>query len=240
MVARGRLIESGSFRMTKSPIVTLDEPEIRDLVLTHTGLARALAWQVHQRLPKYIDLEDIIGYANLGLVRAAKRFDPGRGVSFVTFAHPLIKGAILDAIKGSSWFDRADFGASRYRDLEDRERAIVDVSKTDALRGQCGWLRRLSARLAVQTLLTCGTSPERGPAESAEFYELRGRLAPFIEGLPADARSLVLDVYAHGKSITQAGDALGISRSWACRLHARALDLLARRVAESNLSGAAR
>ena len=33
-----------------------------------------------------IELEDLIGFANLGLFEAAKRFDPTRGVKFISFA----------------------------------------------------------------------------------------------------------------------------------------------------------
>jgi RNA polymerase primary sigma factor len=33
-----------------------------------------------------LELEDLIGFANLGLFEAAKRFDPGRGVKFISFA----------------------------------------------------------------------------------------------------------------------------------------------------------
>ena len=33
-----------------------------------------------------IELEDLIGFANLGLFEAAKRFDPSRGVKFISFA----------------------------------------------------------------------------------------------------------------------------------------------------------
>ena len=33
-----------------------------------------------------IELEDLIGFANLGLFEAAKRFDPDRGVKFISFA----------------------------------------------------------------------------------------------------------------------------------------------------------
>jgi len=33
-----------------------------------------------------LELEDLIGYANIGLFEAAKRFDPDRGVKFISFA----------------------------------------------------------------------------------------------------------------------------------------------------------
>ena len=47
-----------------------------------------------------------------------------------------------------------------------------------------------------------------------------------IEKLPDKERRLMEMYYFGGKNLEEAGAALGLSKSWACRLHARAVDLL--------------
>jgi RNA polymerase sigma factor (sigma-70 family) len=44
------------------------------------------------------DQEELVADGNLGLVRAARRFDPTYGVPFAAFATPFVRGAIVDAI----------------------------------------------------------------------------------------------------------------------------------------------
>ena len=44
------------------------------------------------------DQEELIADGNLGLARAARRFDPSYGVPFEAFATPFVRGAIVDAV----------------------------------------------------------------------------------------------------------------------------------------------
>jgi RNA polymerase sigma-B factor len=53
-------------------------------------LARRLA---RRYSPSGAGVEDVVQVAGLGLLNALERFDPGRGISFSTFAIPTILGA---------------------------------------------------------------------------------------------------------------------------------------------------
>jgi RNA polymerase sigma-32 factor len=65
------------------------------LVTSHLRLAAKVA----RRYQRYdLPLSDLIGEANLGLVIAASRFEPGRGARFSTYALWWIKAAIHDYI----------------------------------------------------------------------------------------------------------------------------------------------
>jgi RNA polymerase sigma factor for flagellar operon FliA len=58
--------------------------------------------------------------------------------------------------------------------------------------------------------------------------EARERLAQLIPTLPADSAALIRSIYFEGLTLQEAGERLGISKGWASRLHARALEQLAR------------
>jgi len=69
------------------------------LVSAHLDLAYGLASRYRQRgLP----LEDLRQEALLGLLQAARRFDPGRGAQFSTYAAWWIKKQILQALRRES------------------------------------------------------------------------------------------------------------------------------------------
>jgi RNA polymerase primary sigma factor len=49
-----------------------------------------------------LELEDLIGFANLGLFEAAKRFDPDRGVKFISFAVWYVRAELQKALNDLS------------------------------------------------------------------------------------------------------------------------------------------
>lgn len=48
-----------------------------------------------------VPMEDLVNEGNLGLLRAAERFDPGRGVRFITYAAWFVRQTMLDAVTRS-------------------------------------------------------------------------------------------------------------------------------------------
>ena len=86
--------------------MSLSRPHPDDLVFSHQGLVRAIARGIHRSFPSYIDLDDLIGYGQLGLTQAARDFDPERGIQFSTFAYYRIRGAILDGANQMNWLKR--------------------------------------------------------------------------------------------------------------------------------------
>jgi RNA polymerase sigma factor for flagellar operon FliA len=68
------------------------------------------------------------------------------------------------------------------------------------------------------------------PNERLDTAKLAGRLRAALEQLPEKERALVTKHYYEGKNLLEAGAELGISKSWASRLHAQAVDRLRRYV----------
>ena len=62
--------------------------------------------------------------------------------------------------------------------------------------------------------------------ERLELEELKGRVRRAMEKLPEKERALLLGYYFQGKTLEQAGGEIGQSKSWASRLHARAVETL--------------
>ncbi|MBC7231235.1 MAG: sigma-70 family RNA polymerase sigma factor [Actinobacteria bacterium] len=73
-------------------VIEDDDPEaVRSLFDRYQDLLHRFAHKYHSdRLP----YEDAYQLAALGMMKALRRFDPSRGVSFITFAYPTIEGEL--------------------------------------------------------------------------------------------------------------------------------------------------
>ena len=193
--------------------------------------------------------DDLYAAGVTGLLEAADRFDPTRGVAFTTFAYYRIRGSILDGLSRLAWFNRDDYVGGRYERIAnevlepEREPSTDTPSRDDQWTDDVQWFRNATGALAVAYFMCHGGG--RGPAdevatnrpspvENAISSELAAKLRMLIEKLPDDARQLIHGTYFEGLSLKEAGERIGISKAWASRLHARSLQQLARALSAEN------
>lgn len=217
-----------------------------ELVEKHLPLVQGIARKVKRTLGAAIEVEDLVGYGSKGLVEAAERFDGRAGVAFTTFAYYRIRGAMYDGIRAMGWYSRADY--ARYRAEEranqylqnqaDREGAAraqnpdaAGSARPDAAQTLASVAEALSGVATVHiTSLEAASrvADESLPAPDAnvDTVRLSRRLREALGTLPAKERQLMELYYFADKNLVEAGAEMGLSKSWACRLHARAVDLL--------------
>lgn len=88
------LTKSGEFRVATASRAGIEKAR-KDLVEANLRLVVKLAMDYrHAR----IGLDDLIAEGNLGLIEAAARFDPGRGVRFASYASWWIRKFLIQAI----------------------------------------------------------------------------------------------------------------------------------------------
>ncbi|MCU0290285.1 MAG: sigma-70 family RNA polymerase sigma factor [Acidobacteria bacterium] len=80
--------------------------EFEKRVLDHLDMVKVIAAKIYARIHWSVDLGDLIHTGILGLIDAAGKYDPGRGVKFSTYASLRIKGAILDELRNLDWASR--------------------------------------------------------------------------------------------------------------------------------------
>src|SRR4051812_48422373 len=76
------------------------------LVLGHLPQVRLIAKRIHDRLPVYVSLDDLISAGVVGLLTAIDNYDPQFNVQLNTYAEHRIRGAIMDSLREMDWAPR--------------------------------------------------------------------------------------------------------------------------------------
>ena len=85
-----------------------------------------------------LDLNDLVGWGQFGLLRAAELFDPSLGMRFSTYATYWIRQAILKAIENTASLVRIPSGAikpTRELYLEAAKLQVAETCKQWAIQG---------------------------------------------------------------------------------------------------------
>ena len=196
---------------------------------------------IYPRVKDHLEFEELVAMGQAGLVEAAARFDPAGGASFKTFAWYRVYGSIMDGLRRASNRPRRTWAnlcalraAADYLETQSekavgaRTAGAPAVSTADALRGvreamsaiRTMYVTSLAA-IEDTALEPADDAPAAG--ETIDRRRLAARVARAIAGLPERERALVQKHYWEGKNLLEAGVELGISKSWACRVHASAV-----------------
>jgi RNA polymerase sigma factor FliA len=217
--------------------------EQRTLVERHLGLVRAQASDIMKStgLPASIEFDDLVSFGTQGLIEAAQRFQPERGAVFPTFAYYRVRGAIFDGLRSFGWLNRRDY--ARLRERERAEAYLQSCSERAASTPPAS-LEDTVAALAdaldgVATVFVTSLEAEQaaeqadlrpGADEAIAAGQLGQAVRDALRDLPDQERAIVEAFYFKDRNLQDAGRDLGISKSWASRVHAAAIDKLRRRL----------
>jgi RNA polymerase sigma factor for flagellar operon FliA len=197
-------------------------------------LVGVVARRMAASLPPHFPLDDLIAAGRAGLVDAAARYEPARGVRFTTFAHYRIRGAILDFVRAAARDDvgtRARFNAEAAVDALITER-LGAPPQDDSQAAAASALNELLGEMATAFTLaelaaeTAPAPPAPDPETAAADAQRGAHVTTALDRLPELERGMLQRVYYQGQSVSEAGEAMGMSRSWSGRVHARALSAL--------------
>ena len=216
------------------------------LIESGMPLVRSIAKKVIATLPREVDREDVVRYGELGLVEAAEKFDPMRGVRFVTFAYYRIRGAIYDGLRQMAWLPRSLYAKLKYEQganeylLNASDRQIGSDGSPDPAQQVTDAVGTLAAIYVTSIEAATGweaesESREDDPTFGAEMRDTRKALAGALETLDEKERELLRLFYFENLTLTEAGERLGLSKSWASRLHSRALGRLQQALEERGI-----
>jgi RNA polymerase sigma factor for flagellar operon FliA len=208
-----------------------------ELIESSLPFVKGIAKDILASLPREVDREDVLRYGEMGLVQAAESFDPRRGVQFKTFAYYRIKGAIYDGLRKMSWLPRKLYAKLKYDEGANQVlQGAADAGTASRGPGDdAASVSEAVGALAAIYVTSLDASEarqdpedetERPPDRSAELRDTREAMTVALEQLPETERLLLRMFYYENLTLTEAGARLGHTKSWASRMHARALERL--------------
>src|SRR5262249_51531045 len=187
-------------------------------------LIQRVARRLVRRLPRHVDVEDLISAGVLGLADAITKYDPRKQIDFEKYAEWRIKGAMLDELRAADPMTRDQRRGinevkEAVRKLEAKlSRAPEATEVARALKISLDELRERQECMEVSSVVHLdGFGGQAGEAHSpgtvAVGTEERAELARAMATLPERLRS-VLQLYYHGDlSLKEIGLKLGVTES---------------------------
>jgi RNA polymerase sigma factor for flagellar operon FliA len=227
---------SGQKRSAKDGI---ENEQIAELL----PMVHSIVRQVVTYLRPPLSFEDMVSAGAVGLVKAARDFDPSHHAEFKTYAYIRIKGAVLDELRGSSLLPanlnkriRSARQLSR-KILEQTGTAPTDAELAEKLGISIDELFETFENARAQYFVSLDAFGEDSPAlgnllaaantsapdEQIERAELIDKLAEAIQQLSKRRRQLILLYYQQHLTMKQIAEIFEITESRVSQLHASAL-----------------
>jgi len=226
-----------------------DSPEVLERFHGALDLVPLIAGHMRACLGSVVEADDLLSYGRTGLLDAARRFDPQRGVPFRAYATLRVRGTIVDGIRTISPLPRRAYERLRgLMAMDSFNEGVIDdafsaVSAAVSPQAADDALAEHLANLATAMALGMIATPVRGeddevaalslsesPETAAENAELRDVVRGALATLPPQEAELVRRHYLEGDRFDEVAADLGLSKSWASRLHAKAIGRLAKRL----------
>jgi RNA polymerase sigma factor for flagellar operon FliA len=224
-----------------------DSPEVLARFHEALDLVEKAVEHVSRIVGRWVEPDDLVSHGRQGLLEASRRYDPGRGVPFRAYASFRVRGAVIDGVRATSRIPRRAF--ARLRALESAARvsegALEDVAAgqppgttaQDAERAMAEHLAGMATAMAMGLVAAPDATTDDveldepvDPEAAVQRAELLALVKREIGELPEQEAILVRRHYFDGERFDVVAGELGLSRSWASRLHTRAIATLTRKL----------
>ncbi|MCB0878791.1 MAG: sigma-70 family RNA polymerase sigma factor [Thermoleophilia bacterium] len=190
------------------------EPWQARLVEENLELVDKIVRGMLRRLPSHIDKADLIQQGRIGLMEAARRYDPTSAASFKTFATYRIRGEIIDGLRAHSQGRPAEAG---WNESVESIGESASSSSGDEVSGFVSSVKALSTAFELAT--STGENPLEESLEKTTLWNAVGRL-------PERERHVCELLYKMDMTMQDIANLMGTSKASVSRLHKRALERL--------------
>ena len=214
------------------------------LIVQYIYLTRYVIGRIKVNLPPSFSYEDIASYGVEGLIDAVEKYSPDRGAKFETYALMRIRGAIIDKIRAKDWIPRTvrkkikevkeainnlkiEFGRMP-TNQEVADKLGIEKEKVDEILAQDTGIDSLYDKKnlgdeSVEIIDTIEDSKSERPEEAAEKKDAKLELERALKRLPERERMLLVFYYHENMTLKEIGEAINVSESRVCQLHAQAI-----------------
>src|SRR6516165_7146724 len=215
-----------------------------ELVSDGLPLVAYLVNDVTRTVPRYVHRDDLVSAGMLGLVLAARSFDPSRGVPFRKYASLRIRGAVLDELRSFDWATRSV--RAHFREFQRVADEIMSKCGREPTRDELaaalnvdeGTLTRLLGEVHRATVLNYDSivesedfqpvlsSGDECPEHAILDRERCAYLRAAVAALPERHRYVIMSHFWEDRPLHSLAGELGVSESRVSQMHTEALRLL--------------
>ncbi len=225
---------------------SIDEFEKEELIKSYVPLVKKVVHRLSGRLPKDVDMQEMLNSGIIGLVDALEKYDPKHETNFSTYAQFRIRGAILDSFRSQDWLPRSlRFKSHKieiaYHRIEQKlGRPASDEEVAEELGLPIEELQRLLGEVGTIVMLSFeelgfGHGEERFQAD--EWLASKGQdplhrllgdekvsvIARALDRLPEKERLVVSLYFYEELNLKEIGEIMGVTESRASQIRSRAL-----------------
>lgn len=224
-----------------------DSPEVLARISEGMPLVEIIARQLRRETSPSLSVDDLASVGREALLHAARTFDPDRGVPFRRWVNLRVRGAMIDSIRKGGNVPRRVYRKLKVLEAADHVQAglVEDVAQQPPATPEAAdaklteYLAQAAAAMALGFMTMRSieegagsrvADDEESPEDQTARAELLAILREAIDERPEQERQLLMRHYFDDVTFEEAARELGLSKSWASRLHARAMEGLAKRL----------
>ena len=199
------------------------------LVLAHLGLVKRVALHLKVRIPPFMELDELIQVGMIGLLEAARAFNPTKGIEFESFALSRVRGAILDEVRQLSYLPRSAVAFNKSENqatnalASELGRAPTQTELADHMgddlelfqkrRGNAKRFETLSMEVMTDEVMGIADERTRQPDAIVEHEQFMGAVTDAIAELPERDQLLMSLYYVEELNLKEIGEILGVTES---------------------------
>ena len=185
--------------------------------------ARAVARDVYRRvrIPQ-MDWSDYAQNATVGLLEAMGRFDAGRGIDFIAYAKPRVRGAVFNGLRSYLAESRVRVDSNRWGD---RIASFESSDSDDQLGQMISAVTGLGLAFLLDTDAASDLQPPNHDASAmAERQQMDVLLAGSVTKLPEKEKLVITLHYYQYMPFVEIAGLLGLTKGRISQIHKSALD----------------
>jgi RNA polymerase sigma factor for flagellar operon FliA len=207
----------------------LDQAAPEDLILKHMPMVKRVAIHLKARIPPFMELDELIQVGMVGLIEAARAFDPGKGHEFEHFALSRVRGSILDEVRRQSFLPRSAVAFNRSESeavhvlaaelgraptqAEWAQHMGKDMDDFQKERGHAKRFETFSMEVVSEEVMAMPADRGHQPEVQVEEAEFMQAVVAAIDQLP-DREKLVMSLYyVEELNLKEIGEVLGVTES---------------------------
>jgi len=214
------------------------------LIVQYIYLTRYVVGRVKVALPPTFSIEDISSYGVEGLIDAIEKFSPDKGARFETYALVRIRGNIIDKIRSQDFLPRS--ARKKIKDVKDAQEGLkqklgrmptssevgevlgIEKEKVDQILSEDTTItsiydKRGTSDESVEIIDTIQDTKSLNPQEEMEEKDVKKELEFALKKLPERERMIMVLYYHENMTLKEIGEAIEVSESRVCQLHAQAI-----------------